>query len=663
VVSAKTAIIETHATGKTRRFNWPRIFGYDFFISFKLGPPPIGAQSYASDLARRLRELDFTVFFSEEEAPPGAKLDSTLVKALHKSRILVVIANESSLLHSPWIRREVEEFRRKHPSRPVIPINVDHAIEKFGTQADAANWLAHEGKIWLDERKRAIESGITTPEVLNRLEITPQFIRSNTRFRWAVALVILLLIGLASWAGFAAWDAKRKFRDATALRLVSEGGAMTAGLRPGGTIKGLFKVLAGHRLSRSANTDEALQTEYLKFRQLIFLRQQSAPILAVAISPDGKRIVSGSWDKTLRLWDADTGQPVGQPLAGHSDWVNSVAFSPNRQRIVSGSFDNTLRLWNADTGLPIGQPLAGHSDWVFSVAFSPDGQRIVSGSKDKTLRLWDAGSGQPIDQPLVGHLAGVSGVAFSPDGKRIVSGSWDNTLGLWDADTGQTLAGHLDRVSSVAFSPDGQRIVSGNRDGTLRLWDAEIGLALGQPLAGHSASVNSVAFNSDGKRIVSGSSDNTLRLWDAGTGKPVGRPLTGHSAWVSDVAFSPDGQRIVSGSEDNTLRLWDAETGAAIGQPLAGHLDRVNSVAFSPDGKRIVSGSGEILGNDNTLRLWPVFESWADELCKKLGHNMSHKEWREWVSSDIDYIEQCPGLPIPPDEPETSTAANEQIQP
>ncbi|MBE9030531.1 WD40 repeat domain-containing protein, partial [filamentous cyanobacterium LEGE 11480] len=111
-------------------------------------------------------------------------------------------------------------------------------------------------------------------------------------------------------------------------------------------------------------------------------------VWSVAFSPDGKRIVSGSRDATLRLWDAQTGQPIGQPLKGHSNPVLSVAFSPDGKRIVSGSWDKTLRLWDAQTGQPIGQPLKGHSNSVWSVAFSPDGKRIVSGSSDKTLRIW-----------------------------------------------------------------------------------------------------------------------------------------------------------------------------------------------------------------------------------------------------------------------------------
>ena len=206
-------------------------------------------------------------------------------------------------------------------------------------------------------------------------------------------------------------------------------------------------------------------------------------------------------------------------LEGHESSVRSVAFSPDGQRIVSGSYDNTLRLWDANTGAAIGQPLEGHGGEVLSVAFSPDGQRIVSGSDDNTLRLWDANTGAAIGQPLEGHGGGVYSVAYSPDGQRIVSGSDDNTLRLWDANTGaaigQPLEGHGSRVLSVTYSPDGQRLVSGSVDHTLRLWDANIGAAIGQSLIGHGAAVSSVAFSPDGQRLVSGSYDNTLQLWDA----------------------------------------------------------------------------------------------------------------------------------------------------
>ena len=370
--------------------------------------------------------------------------------------------------------------------------------------------------------------------------------------------------------------------------------------------------------------------------------------VGAAVSSDGRRIVSGSRDETVRIWDADTGQQVGAPLTGHTGTVGSVAFSPDGRRIVSGSVDETVRIWDADTGQQVGAPLTGHTGAVGSVAFSPDGRRIVSGSVDETVRIWDADTGQQIGAPLTGHTGAVGSVAFSPDGRRIVSGSVDETVRIWDADTGQQigapLTGHTGAVGSVAFSPDGRRIVSGSYDNTVRIWDADTGQQIGAPLTGHISPVASVAFSPDGRRMVSGSGDETVRIWDADTGQQVGAPLTGHTLFVWSVAFSPDGRRIVSGGLDKTVRIWDADTHQQVGAPLTGHTGAVGSVAFSPDGRRIVSGSA-----DNTLRLWPAPPAWPDLLCEKLTANMSHKQWRDWVSPDIPYITVCPGLPIAPD--------------
>jgi WD40 repeat protein len=331
-------------------------------------------------------------------------------------------------------------------------------------------------------------------------------------------------------------------------------------------------------------------------RERNLLQGHEGEVISVAFSPDGKTIVSGSWDGTIRLWDS-SGNAIGQPFKGHENRVNSVAFSPDGKTIISGGEDGTIRLWDS-SGNPISQPLKGHENAVFSVAFSPDGKTIVSGSWDGTIRLWDS-SGNAIGQPLKGHEDGVNSVAFSPDGKTIVSGSWDGTIRLWDSSgnaIGQPLKGHEGWVNSVAFSPDGKTIVSGSADKTLRLWDTS-GNPIGQPFKGHKGGVEAVAFSPDGKTIVSGSDDKTLRLWDL-SGKPIGQPFEGHTNVVMSVAFSPDGKTIASGSYGGKIRRWDL-SGNPIGQPFKGHEDGVNSVAFSPDGKMIVSG-----GWDRTIRLW-----------------------------------------------------------
>ncbi|KAG8789781.1 hypothetical protein FRC12_013246 [Ceratobasidium sp. 428] len=300
-------------------------------------------------------------------------------------------------------------------------------------------------------------------------------------------------------------------------------------------------------------------------------------------------------------------QVVAQPLPGHTDCVYSAAYSPDGAYIASGSRDGTIRIWDAHTGKPVGQPLTGHTGHtrnVNSVAYSPDGAYIASGSADETIRIWDAHTGKPVGRPLIGHTDRVWSVAYSPDGAYIASGSDDRTVRIWDAHSGkylgQPLTGHTNLVFSVTYSPDGAYIASGSNDDAVRIWYAYgAGKSVGQPLTGHTAWVRSVAYSPDGAYITSGSDDYTIRIWDAHTGKPVGQPLTGHTGRVTSVAYSPDGAYIASGSADKTIRIWDAHTGKPIGRPLTGHTSSVSSVAYSPDGAYIVSGSW-----DNSVCVW-----------------------------------------------------------
>jgi len=331
---------------------------------------------------------------------------------------------------------------------------------------------------------------------------------------------------------------------------------------------------------------------------LLALSGHPDPVLACVFSPDGRQIVSGSGDGTLKVWDAKGGACL-LTIAGHSLWVQACGFSPDGRQIVSGSGDNTLKVWDAESGACL-VTLEAHSDRIEACGFSPNGRRIVSASLDKTLRVWDATLGICL-LTLEGHSSVVRAFAFSPDGRRVVSGSGDGTLKVWDAESGDcplTLDGYTDWIEGCGFSHDGHRIVSISRDGTVNVWDADNGSCL-MTLSSGSSWISACGFSPDCRRIVSGSSDNTLKVCDAESGKCL-LSLAGHSAAVAACEFSSDGRRIVADSGDNTLRVWDAESGASL-LGLAGHSSQVRACGFSPDGRRIVSGSG-----DATVKVWDV---------------------------------------------------------
>jgi len=321
-------------------------------------------------------------------------------------------------------------------------------------------------------------------------------------------------------------------------------------------------------------------------RLLCTLTGTSSFVDAVAVTPDGKRLISGSSDTALRVWDLEKREELFT-LTGHSSRINAVAVTPDGERLISGSSDKTLKVWNLKKGEEL-FTLTGHSSRVNAVAVTLDGERLVSGSSDKTLKVWNLKKGEELFT-LTGHSSRVNAVAVTPDGERLISGSQDSILKAWSLKTGEalfTLDSHSSRVNAVAVTSDGKWLISGSSDKTLKVWNLKKGEEL-FTLTGHSSRVNAVAVTPDGERLVSGSSDRTLKVWNLKTGEAL-FTLNGHSSKVNAVAVTSDGKWLISGSLDKTLKVWNLEAEEDL-FPLTGHENSVNTVAITPDGKGLIS--------------------------------------------------------------------------
>lgn len=297
-------------------------------------------------------------------------------------------------------------------------------------------------------------------------------------------------------------------------------------------------------------------------------------------------------------------------LSAHSDWVRSVAISFDGQTLASGSFDKTVKLWNLPEGELI-HSLSEHTKGIFTVAISPDNQILASGSWDETIKLWQIDTGTLLNT-LIGHTGSVRSLAITPEGQTLVSGSFDKTLKLWDLKTGaliNTLSKDIAAVSAlaqqgavahIALSPNAEMIVSGGDDGVIQLWELKTGEPI-SVLTGNLSCICSLTISPDNQILAAGSINGAMTFWQLNTRELLG-VYQAHSAPIMAAVFSPDGQTLISGSTDGTLKIWSVEIDKQLQVACLDtleHSDAVMSITISGDGKTLAAGSA-----DGTIKIW-----------------------------------------------------------
>lgn len=335
-------------------------------------------------------------------------------------------------------------------------------------------------------------------------------------------------------------------------------------------------------------------------------------VRSVEFSRDGRKLLSGSDDNSLKLWSVDTKRTI-ETLRGHHGWIAKAALSPDGQWAISASHDQQVRLWNLsgyeETRVLGGHVLNGHGDAVLNAAVSRDGQFIATASRDRTAKLWSAATGKELKTFSEGHSFLSMRACFSPDGRWLFTAAFDNTVRLWNVAHGTEVARleHTGRNAALAVSPDGQFLVTGSDDDTAKVWILSDILKAGasqlEPkpqwtLNDHRREITAVAVSKDGRWIYTGDAKGRGRLWDQTTGELRHR-LDGHAEAITSAAFLPDGSRVLTASRDRSVGQWDVATGQELRGQILKHSDDVTSLALLPDGQRLVTSC-----DDKTVRLW-----------------------------------------------------------
>jgi WD40 repeat protein len=513
-----------------------------------------------------------------------------------------------------------EEPRAARSLRTDLPIDLTAVCQKAMEKNPAKRYPTADD--FADDLERWRTDRPTAARPITRFERMARWCRKNPVVATAVAVVWLALVAIAAVAAlyanrqhhFAVEEAKATQRIAklaadlsTSLKESNQRLAaqqLERGLSAferGETGRGLLWTVESWKSAIAAEDSSwqraaranlaAWSREYPELRAVF---SHTRPIIALAISPDGKTVATGSEDHTARLWNLATWAPIGPPLE-HDDFVPIVAFSPDGTRLATGTV-KAVRFWDAASGRLIdSRPFPQR---VSAAAYSPDGTRMIVCGPSVTL-LWDLKSGKSLG-PLTEKPPGVHAVAFSPDGRLILTGSGNGEARLWNALTREPLGPALrqngERIFSVAFSPDSKTFLLGV-NGRVRLLETATMRPVGRPVL-HQGNVRVVGFARDGKTFMTGSIDKTARLWDSATQAPIG-PIYRQEGPIEAGALSPDGKTLFTAGGDYTAKAWAISTGSR-GPFTIRHQKPGGMVAFCPSERAFLAVSG------NTAQLWDI---------------------------------------------------------
>ncbi|MHB1424443.1 MAG: WD40 domain-containing protein [Gemmataceae bacterium] len=326
------------------------------------------------------------------------------------------------------------------------------------------------------------------------------------------------------------------------------------------------------------------------------MKGHTEPVYSVAFTPDGKHVVSGSGDSTLKVWDSASGKEIKSlgGLAGDKKLVMSVSISPDGSLIASGGTDNTAKLWDFPSSAPL-RALA-KSEGANVLAVSPDGSKLVGGDKNGHVKIWNSADGKELFK-LEGHRGPVSGLAFSGNGQLLISCGDDKTLRFWEPNNGRSLGvvgAHASAVRGLAVSPNNNAVYTVGADGSLKFWS--LPFTASKTLGTARGAVTALALSNDGNSLVWASADKSVQLANTMNGQLI-RDFKGANAGVEAAALSPNGALIAAATADKNLLVWQAKDG----QLLANVSSQAAGLAFNPGSNHLLTGS-----SNGTLKLWSM---------------------------------------------------------